>query len=190
MVDQLESRRKLLHLSALAIPILYYFVPEYISKPVLLLVTGVFILVEVLRLRLPSLRAFFVDATQSLIRRHELTTLTGSTYLLISSSLCVLFVRKDIAIASISYLILGDTMAAIVGKRYGRVKVFGKTLEGFAACFITCLIIGAVIPGIDFGIALVGALVASLVEILPIPIDDNVRIPLMSAAAMWSLELF
>lgn len=189
MAIRLESKRKLIHLSALSIPILYYLIPEDISKPALLLITGGFVLVEVLRLKFRSLRILFMNVAHSLIRAHELTTFTGSTYLLISSSLCVLLVRKEIAIASISYLILGDSMAAIIGKRYGRIKIFGKTLEGSLACFVTCLVIGAIIPRIDFGIALAGAAAASLVELLPIPIDDNLRIPLISALLMRSLEL-
>jgi len=189
MIITLETRRKLIHLSAFSIPILYYLIPEYISKPVLLLLTAGFILIEVLRLRFPSLKAIFMNIARSLIREHERATLTGSTYLLMASSLCVLLARKEIAIASMSYLVLGDSMAAIVGKRYGRTRIFGKSLEGFLACFITCFAIGLVIPRIDVSLAILGALTASLVELLPIPIDDNLRIPLMSAAVMRFLEL-
>lgn len=189
MAIHLESKRKLIHLSALSIPILYYLIPEYISKPVLLLVTAGLITIEVLRLKFPSLKVIFMNVAHSLIREHELTTLTGSTYLLISSSICVFLARKEIAIAGISYLILGDSMAAIIGKRYGRIKIFGKTLEGFLACFSTCLAIGLIIPRIDFAVAIAGAFAASLVELFPIPIDDNLRIPLISAGVMQLLEL-
>jgi len=189
MIVSLETKRKLIHLSALSIPISYYFVPEYISKPALFSVTGGFVVVEALRLSFPSLKILFMNVARSLIREHELTTLTGSTYLLISSSTCVLLVRKEIAIAAISYLILGDSVAAIVGKRFGKVRVFGKTLEGFFACFIMCLAIGLLIPGIDLHVAVVGALTASLVELLPIRVDDNLRIPLIAAGVMRFLEL-
>lgn len=189
MVISLEAKRKLIHLSAFSIPILYYFIPEHISKPVLFLVTAGFILIEVLRLRFPSLRVIFMNVARSLMREHELITLTGSTYLLIAFSLCVLLARKELAIASMSYLILGDSMAAIIGRRYGRVKIFGKTLEGFFACFVTCLAIGLIIPRMNISVAIVGALTASFVELLPIPVDDNLRIPLISAGVMRLLEL-
>jgi dolichol kinase len=189
MITGLETRRKLIHLSAMSIPICYYFIPEYISKPALLLVTSGFIVIEVLRLRFPSLKAVFMNVARSLIREHELTTLTGSTYLLISSSICVLLVRKEIAIAAISYLILGDSTAAIVGKRFGRVRIFGKTLEGFLGCFVVCLAIGLLIPRISLHTAMAGALTASLVELLPIKVDDNLRIPLIAAGVMRFLEL-
>jgi dolichol kinase len=184
-----EWRRKLVHLSALAIPILYYFLPEYISKPALVLVTGGFVIIEVLRLHIPSLKVFFMNVARSLIRAHERTTLTGSTYLLISSSLCVLLTRKEIAIASISYLVVGDSVAAIIGRRFGRTRIFGKTLEGFMACFGACVAIGLIIPGLALDIAIAGALAASLAELLPIPVDDNLRIPLIAAASMRFLEL-
>jgi dolichol kinase len=189
MVLHREWRRKLVHLSALSIPILYYFLPEYVAKPALLLLTGGFILVEVLRLRFPSLKTLFMNVARSLIRDHELTTLTGSTYLLISSSLCVLLTRKEIAIASISYLIVGDSLAAIIGRRFGRTRIVGKTLEGFIACFAACVAIGLIIPDLTLDIAIVGALAASLAELLPLHVDDNLRIPLIAAASMRFLEL-
>ncbi len=189
MVFHREWKRKFLHLSALSIPILYYFLPEYISRSALLLITGGFILIEVLRLHFPSLKTLFMNIARSLIKAHELTTLTGSTYLLISSSLCVLLTRKEIAIASITYLILGDPLAAIIGRRFGKTKIFGKSLEGFIACFAVCVVIGLLIPDLTLDVAIVGALAASLAELLPIPVDDNLRIPLIAAASMRFLEL-
>jgi dolichol kinase len=180
MIVGMETKRKMIHLSAMSIPICYYFV---------LTVTSGLVVIEVLRLSFPSLKAVFMNVTRSLMREHELTTLTGSTYLLISSSICVLLVRKEIAIAAISYLILGDSIAAIVGKRFGKVRVFGKTLEGSLACFVVCSAIGLLIPRIGLHMAMAGALTASLVELLPIRVDDNLRIPLIAAGVMRFLEL-
>ena len=128
--------------------------------------------------------------------------LTGSTTLLMSSLVCVLIFQKHIAVAALCFLIVGDTMAALVGKTYGRIKVFRKTLEGSLACLLTCIIVVLIIrpyldaqnplpANIGFVVGFIGAVVATLVELLPIPLDDNFLIPILSGAAMkYALTLF
>ena len=91
---------------------------------------------------------------------------------------------KPVAVAALSFLIVGDTVAALVGRAIGRVRIFGKTLEGSLACFAACLVIGWVIPELTWGVTVVGALMATLIELLPIPLDDNLRIPLASGFAI------
>ena len=88
------------------------------------------------------------------------------------------------AVLALSFLILGDTAAAIVGKSVGRVRIFGKTLEGSLACFAVCYGLTAIMPGIPFPVGLIGAAVATVFELLPIPLDDNFRIPLSAGFAM------
>ena len=75
-------------------------------------------------------------------------------------------------------------MAALVGRAIGRVRIFGKTLEGSLACLVSCLIIGWLIPELTWQMTVVGALMATLIELLPIPLDDNLRIPLAAGFAM------
>jgi len=82
---------------------------------------------------------------------------------------------------------VGDTVAAIVGKSAGRIRIFGKTLEGSLACLLICFGITLFLPEVPFHVAIVGALVATIFELLPIPLDDNFRIPLSAGFAM---ELF
>jgi dolichol kinase len=64
--------------------------------------------------------------------------------------------------------------------------MFGKTLEGSIACFVVCYGLTLIIPGpnLPFPVGLVGALVATVFELLPIPLDDNFRIPLSAGFAM------
>tara|TARA_B100001559_G_C15954288_1_gene373542 strand:- start:254 stop:508 length:255 start_codon:yes stop_codon:yes gene_type:complete len=75
-----------------------------------------------------------------------------------------------------------DTAAAIIGKMYGKTKIFKKTLEGSLAFFITSLIIILVmIPEVNLGLGLVAILAATIVESLPISVDDNLSVPLIIA---------
>jgi glycerol-3-phosphate acyltransferase PlsY len=91
---------------------------------------------------------------------------------------------KPVAVAALAFLVVGDTTAAIVGKSIGRIPIFGKTLEGSLACFLVCLAVGWIIPELSLKQAVAGAAMATLVELLPVPLDDNLRIPLAAGFTM------
>ncbi len=153
-----------------------------------------FIVIDLLRLRLSLFRSIFIILFGSLLRRREFTSLTGGSYLMLSSLVCMLIfggsdAGRGVFIAAVSFLVLGDTAAAIVGLSFGRIRFFRKTLEGSLAGLVVCLIAALVVsnlPGLDlpFGIGMLGAVVASVVEALPIEVNDNVVVPLLSGTAM------
>ena len=53
-----------------------------------------------------------------------------------------------------------------------------------AACLVTCYALTLLVPEIPFHVAIVGAVTATVFELLPIPLDDNFRIPLSAGFAM------
>ncbi len=82
---------------------------------------------------------------------------------------------------------LGDAFAALAGRAYGRTRFFGKSLEGYAAGLLVCLGWGAWVAlggHLPWPVVIVGAMVASLVELLPIPLDDNLAVTLAAGYAM------
>jgi len=108
-------------------------------------------------------------------------------FLLIAALLAVEMFPRPVAAAALGYTILGDAMAALVGKAYGRTKVFGKTLEGSVAGLAACLLWAAFLASagwISWPVAVAGALVASLIEMLPIPLDDNLGMTLFAGYTM------
>lgn len=179
-----ELGRKAVHVSAIAVPVALYFLPLSLSRTILLVLTGLSLVAEMLRLNQPRLRTFFYLFFGRLVRDHERFGLLGSTYLLLSGLICSYAFAKPITVAALAFLILGDTTAALVGKAIGRVRVFGKTLEGSLACFVVCLAVGWLIPELSLRQALAGAAMATLIELLPIPLDDNLRIPLAAGFTM------
>jgi dolichol kinase len=182
-----ELRRKGIHLSALAIPAAVYWLPR---KPVvlgLLVLTLGFLVAELLRLGHRSVRSVFSRLFGSMIRDHEHASFTGSTFFLVGSLLTVCVFARPVAVASLCFLILGDSVAALVGRSVGRVKLFGgKTLEGAASNFLVCLGVGVVL--LPLPLALAGAAASAIVELLPIPLDDNLRIPLAAGAAIEAVR--
>lgn len=179
-----ELKRKSIHLSMIIIPLWVYFIPPHISNIGLIIATLLTIGLDVLRLSDHRLRRFFYRFFRSLIRRHEEEHLLGSTYLMVAALISVLLFEKQIAIASLSFLVLGDTAAAVIGKKYGRLRYGGKSLEGSAACFLVCLVVGLLALGGRAMPALAGAAAATIAEALPAPMDDNMRVPILSGLVM------
>jgi dolichol kinase len=179
-----EVGRKTIHLSAILIPIGYYFTSEPVGRSFLITATALVFLIDVVRLNQPRIRTFFFIFFGRLVRDHERYNLLGATYLLLSSLICVYAFEKAIAVAALAFLIVGDSVAALVGKSIGRIRVFGKTLEGSLACFLVCVGIGLLIPELTWTRTVVGAAMATLIELLPVPLDDNLRIPLAAGFAM------
>ena len=185
-----ELLRKSIHLSGLILPVIYLFLDKPTMLVLMGIVTGFALVVELMKWLSPPFGEFFFQIFASLLRTHERKgAITGATYYLISAFLCIFLFAKTLAIVCIFFMILGDMAAALVGKKWGRTKLLGrKSLEGSAACFVVCVTIALV--KLNPVIAIVGALVATIVELIPFPIDDNLTVPLISGAVMHFLMYF
>jgi glycerol-3-phosphate acyltransferase PlsY len=186
-----ELKRKGVHFLGLSIPIGYYFIPKNISLLILIPITLISITVDIIRLRkLPGVNTLYL-ILGPILRRRERFNFTGSTYILFGSVMSILFFNKRIAIAAISFIILGDIASALIGKTFGRIRLGRKkTLEGSLAFLLVCCLVALVvhfISGFPLWIGLVGALVATLVENLTLLVDDNVTVPLLSGLVMQLL---
>ena len=101
-------------------------------------------------------------------------------------------------VASLGIAVLGfaDPAAAIIGRRYGRIKlVNGRTLEGTATFVAVGTLVAvpwlALVWGMDPGLALklgfFGALAGGVAELFSRRVDDNLSIPV--AASLVALVL-
>ncbi|XHH07851.1 MAG: haloacid dehalogenase-like hydrolase [Candidatus Bathyarchaeia archaeon] len=89
--------------------------------------------------------------------------------------------------AAIAIFALGDSTASIFGGLIGLQLPFnkGKTLEGSVSGFVFAFLAGSLF--VAPWIAVVGAAVAMFVEYLPLPVNDNVLIPLVTASVLMLL---
>lgn len=174
-----EFRRKFIHFLTIFIPIFYC--TESSSKRILILLSFILFFVfifEFIRFRNLHLNIKILKIFNGLTRKEERIGLAGYTYLLLSSILTIILYEKVIAITSLLFVIIGDYCAALIGKSLGRNTLFKKTLEGAIACFIICFIISNFFFG--YKIALISSFFATLIEVLPLPINDNLIMPLFS----------
>lgn len=167
----------------IVVPVWVYLMPPTPALLGLILATFVTVAVDLLRLSDHRLRKFFLRLFRSLIRPHEEEHLLGSTHYMIAALLSVIVFDRQVAIAALAFLVLGDAAAAIIGKRFGRPLYWGKSPHGSIACFVVCLAVGTPLLG-NPGLALIGATAATLAEALPSPLDDNLRVPIFSGITM------
>ncbi len=71
--------------------------------------------VEVVRLGSLRVNRRFVSVFRVLLREREGSTLTGSTYLLIASSIVFVLCDKSIAAVALAFVVVGDPVAGMVG---------------------------------------------------------------------------
>jgi dolichol kinase len=191
-----ELFRKGIHLSSLSIPVAYTLLDKGTVLAILFPLTAVFLLTDIARIFSPPFRKFYHRIFGWLMREHERgpgsKSLNGASYVLLSACICILLFPKVIAITAFSILIVSDTVAALVGRRFGRKPFLAKSREGSAAFFLSAVVVVLVTPKefwspAEYLIGTAGAGIGAIVESLPVAIDDNLSIPLAIGGAMWLL---
>ncbi len=177
-----ENMRKVIHLSALLVPLFSELTSKSTVVAALSIITIAYTLAEVLRLkgqRLPIITPF----TLKMSRREERTSfIIRPTYLAIGIILALVLYPSAIAYSSICIGVIGDLVAAVVGGRVGRRRIIGrKTVEGFVAGLTASFLAGSLL--VSPFLALVGAVGAMLMELLDVP-DDNLTMPIVAGALM------
>lgn len=185
-----EVKRKLIHLFAAVIPLGYLIVPRTLAVVLLTVAVLVSLTLDVIRIYQLPPRRFVEKMLGSLLRHHESRDFTGGTYILSGALFSVILFPKPVAVAALGFTVVGDIAAALVGRRYGRVRFGAKSVEGSLACLAACFAVALVVPHLSVWIGAVGALVATIVEATSLPVDDNLSMPLLSGMAMVGLLAF
>lgn len=175
-------------LGGLLLPAIYYFTDKKISLIVFGIFFTLFFLADFIRLHYPRLNEWVFRHVKTIIKEEERNRFSGNPYYISGAFLSVLLFEKGIAIASLCFVACGDLAASIIGKRYGRIKIRGKSLEGGLGSLIACFLIGIILLvlklKLSFGILLIGALTASIVELFSPGRRDNLTVPLFSGLIM------
>jgi len=156
--DRLELRyevaRKAIHLSSLAIAVIYCHIQRELALVILAPLVAGFFLVDLMKNFEGPVSNWYHRTFDSMLRHHELEPqkmhLNGATCITLSALFLVLFFPKIIAITAFSMVSVSDTMAALIGKTFGRHPTSRRqSLEGSAAFFLSALIIVAIVPNLN-----------------------------------------
>ncbi len=194
-----ELVRKLIHLFSLSIPIIYYFISRGEGILILSIFTVVALILDLARYFSASVGKVFYKYFGFLLRKHEVDSnkknLNGATYVFISALICIILFPKVLFITAFTILIISDTMAALIGRKFGKHKLLSKSLEGTLAFFISASIVVFFTPKIanlpaEYLIGIIAAAVGAIVENISFGFaDDNLAIPISIGFTMWLLYM-
>jgi len=204
MIERKETERQIVHIIfGLVIVLLLYF--DFLNAYSLAIVTIIaFVLFYLAR----KYKIFiFYNILERLERKEDLINFPGKgpLFYLIGSFFVVAFFEKDIAMASIIILALGDSIPYIVGAKFRKIKSpFNdkKYLEGSFAGFLAAFVGASLILWVADADASIGfivlqaffaSLVAMIAEGIDIKIklkkiDDNLIVPIVAAITIWVLR--
>jgi glycerol-3-phosphate acyltransferase PlsY len=174
--------------------LVFYFI---YSTQVCLFVIGIvvicFVFLDIFRFLHKKTNILLTERIKSIFRKGEEKKFSTMTIFLISFFITVLVFDIEIAITALIFLVFGDMFSKVFGLAYGRHKIFEKTLEGTLAFIGSVIIFGFVLYtslDIAFIILLVGGIAAPLIEILPLGVNDNFTVPILSGVTMFATQFF
>lgn len=197
MLTKQELGRQFLHLTiGIVTVLLIYF--EILSSLAIFLLIVVGILASILskRTELPFF-SFFLNHFERKEMRKKFPG-KGMIFFFIGTLLALQLFEREIALASIMVLALGDSFSHIFGEWFGKIKnIFNgpgkKLLEGTLAGTLVGFI-GALLF-VPIPEAFLGSLAAMIAEVVKIDLndhtlDDNLVVPLVAGTAMFLVRMF
>lgn len=200
-----ELGRKSIHLSSLGIPAVYLNIDHVTGIGILLAMTLVSLVIDVARYYHTPTRLLLTRLVGPLLRAHEADqgkfTLTGATWVLIAATLTLGAFPTIVGVTAFTVLIVSDTSAALLGRRFGRRPFLDKSLVGTVAFAISGMAV-VVFYGLLYQMPMaylawgaVASVVSSVVEAgsVRLHMDDNITIPFSFAVTLmlgeWTTHL-
>jgi dolichol kinase len=193
-----ELLRKTIHLSSLWIPIAYHITDKEFMLWLTGVVMAIILFADISRHYIPLTGRLFNRLFGNMLRDHEKQgiTLSGASYTLIAGFIAIILFEKPVAIAAISILVISDALAAVVGRKFGSIKLnYGKSLQGSLAFLFSALAINYIVGELygtphNYYVAVIAASIsATFTELFSkrFKLDDNITIPLSFGFVMQGL---
>jgi len=189
-----ELPRRLFHfLGGLTIAAFGLVLPDHVFLPLLLFATAGFVGLDAVRFVSRRLNRWFLQVFRVIMRDHEKVRITGASYMVLGAVFAFLIFNSVVAAMAVCFLAVGDPVSGMIGGKWGGLLTRKKSLASSAGCLGACLIVATVfhfIFGVPAGPATIGAFFAMVVESLPLPVDDNLTIPVISGGAAVLAQIF
>ena len=146
---------------------------------------------DIARFRVERLNRVFLRWLSPLLKDGERSRVTGATYMAMAALAVFLLFDRTVAVAALLFLSLGDPAAALVGRGMPGPRIFGKSPVGTAAFIaVSWAVVGVLVSAgvVEYHWGLIaGAVAAGLAELAPLPVDDNLTVPIAAGAVMFFL---
>lgn len=192
-----EVFRKLIHLFSLSIPTIYYFITKELALSILIPLTIISLLIDYGRYYHKELSDIVEKVFGFLMRKHEKDSkkknLNGATYVLLSAVIVILLFPKVFVVTAFAVLIIGDSSAALIGRKFGKTKFLLKSLEGTLAFFVASCFVVLLAPKVEgsvaeYAIGITAVAFGAIAENISGEwADDNFSIPVAVCISMWIL---
>jgi phosphoserine phosphatase len=177
--------REAIHASGFFVPVLAGLIGIPIVALMICVVSALYLLSELSRMNrknLPVISAITRNAV-SPAERYEFAA--APLYFAIGILITLLLFPAPVNSAAIAIFALGDSTASLFGGIMSKKPLpfnKGKTLEGSLGGFFFAFLAGTFF--VSPALALIGAAVAMIIESLPLPVNDNILIPLCTGLAL------
>ena len=191
-----EVKRKLVHLSSLWMAAALLLLPRGFCALLFGVMTVLTVLLEYAHYRrIPVLWKCYDFFFGRMLRNYgdNRFHLSGGAPVLAAACVSALLFPVPFSALAMATMLLADTAAALIGRRFGRHRFFnGKSLEGSAAFVVTgTLVILAGHIGFGYGLpvlcgGILGVIVAAVLELFncELHLDDNFTIPLATGGGL------
>ncbi|MDP2270152.1 MAG: hypothetical protein Q8N23_10095 [Archangium sp.] len=172
---------------------------EFMNNPPLVLAIAAFFAAaawstELARRLSPRMNVLVMKVFNPVAHPHEVQRVNSATWYTTALLLLASTQSTLLCVTGVVVLGIGDPIAALVGRRFGRIKLLhGRSLEGtvaFAisatvATFVAFLIFHSSLGlAMALGLAAAASIAGALAELFSLRVDDNFSIPLSAAAGV------
>jgi len=190
-VSKRDIIRETIHVGGFLVPVVsvYLVLSQSLVVFLILLVTLLYVMSELARMQ-----GFNVPVTSTITWNAAITPeiyefVTSPIFFAVGIMFAMVLFPVSVAYASIAIFTLGDSIATLFGKIFGK-HVYpynkGKMIEGTIFGFVFAWLGASLF--VNPVKALVGAAAGMLVETLPTPLNDNLTIPLVSGLTLLILS--
>lgn len=177
--------REMIHGSGFFVPVVAGVISVPVAALLICIVIAFYVASELSRVKGKNM-PLISTITRHAASQTELCEFTlAPIYFAVGIVLALLLFPVPASSAAIAIFALGDSTASLVGGALSRKPLpfnKAKTLEGTLAGFLFAFLAGSVF--VAPWVALVGAAVAMTVEVLPLPVNDNLLIPLCAGLTL------
>jgi dolichol kinase/phosphoserine phosphatase len=177
--------RETIHASGFFVPVLAGLIGIYSVALMICVVSSLYLISELSRMNRKNLPIISVITRNAVSPAERYEFAAAPLYFAIGILATLIIFSAPVNGAAIAIFTLGDSTASLFGGLISKKPLpfnKGKTVEGSLAGFFFAFLAGTFF--VSPVLALIGAVVAMAIESLPLPINDNILIPLFTGLTL------